>query len=110
MQVGANSPPPSIQYSYLVHIINPEQKTKFITKVWHNVHDKFQSAQQSKQKLISTFEEKLPPLSELECGYFEKRATGKCWIEDDKDLDAMYRSFNANDEITGQYRGIWKCF
>ena len=107
MQVGANSPPPSIQYSYLVRIINPEQKTKFIAKVWHDI--KFQSAQQLKQKLISTFEEKLPPLSELECGYFEKRATGKCWIEDDKDLDAMYKGFNANDEITMWCEGKQSC-
>ena len=35
----------------------------------------------------------------FQCGYFEKR-TGKRWIENDKDLDAMYRSFNENDEIT----------
>jgi len=63
--------------------------------VWHDVDEKFLSTQQLKQKLISTFEEKLPPLSELECGYFEKRATGKRWIEDDKDLDAMYKGFNV---------------
>jgi len=66
----------------------------------HDVHEKFLSTQQLKQKLISTFEEKLPPPSELECGYFEKHATGKRWIEDDKDLDAMYKGFNVNDEIT----------
>jgi len=58
--VGANSPPPSTQYNYLVPIISPEQKNKFITKVWHDVHEKFLSTQQLKQKLISTFEEKLP--------------------------------------------------
>jgi len=90
---------PSTQYNYLVCIISPEQKTKFITKVWHDVHERFLSTLQLKQKLISTFQEKLPPLSELECGYFEKRATGKRWI-DDKDLDAMYKGFNVNDEIT----------
>ena len=61
--------------------------------MWHDVHEKFLSTQQLKQKLISTFEEKLPPLSELECGYFEKLATGKRWIEDDKELDAMYKGF-----------------
>ena len=33
------------------------------------------------------------------CGYFEKR-TAKRWIENDKDLDAMYRGFNEKDEIT----------
>ena len=49
IQMGTNSPPPSTQYSYLVRIINPEQKTKFITKVWHDVHEKFQSTQQLKK-------------------------------------------------------------
>ena len=49
--------------------------------------------------LISTFKEKLPHFSELEYGYFEKH-TGKRWIENDKDLDAMYRGFNAKDDIT----------
>ena len=42
----------------------------------------------------------MPPLSGLECGDFEKRATGKHWIEEDKDLDAMYKGFNVNNEIT----------
>ena len=51
----------------------------------------------------------MPPLSELECGYFEKRATGKCWIEDDKDLDAMYKSFNANDDIAVWCEGKQSC-
>lgn len=107
--MGTNSPPPSTQYNYLVRVINPEQKTKFITKVWHDVHEKFQSTQQLKKQLIITFGEKLPPLSELECGYFEKRATGKRWIEDDKDLDAMYKSFNANDDITVWCEGKQSC-
>ena len=74
--------PPSTQYNYLMRIISPEQKTKFITKVWHDVHEKCLSTPQLEQKLISTFEEKLPPLSELQCGYFEKRATGKRWVGD----------------------------
>ena len=65
--------------------------------MWHDVHEKFLSTW---PKLIFTFVEKLPPLSELECGYFEKRATGKCWIEDDKELVAMYKGFNMDDEIT----------
>ena len=66
---------------------------------WHDIHEKFGSARQLKQMLISTFEEKLPSLSDLECGYFEKR-TAKRWIENDKDLNAMYRGFNEKDEIT----------
>ena len=100
MQVRTSSPPTnSARYNYLVRIINPDLKSKFISKVWHDVNEKFCSTKHLKQMLNSTYEEKLPPLPELECGYFEKRP-GKCWIENDKDLDAMYRSFNENDEIT----------
>ena len=55
IQIGTNSPPPSAEYNYLVRIINPEQKTKFITKVWHDVHEKFESTQQLKKQLIITF-------------------------------------------------------
>ena len=39
-------------------------------------------------KLISDFEDKLPPLIDLECGYMDK--TSKWWIEDYQDLGAMY--------------------
>jgi hypothetical protein len=60
-------------------------------------------------KLISTFEGKLPPLSDLECGVIEKCATGKRWIEDDKDLDAMYNGFNANDDITEWFESKQSC-
>ena len=49
-------------------------------------------------KLIETFEEKLPNLSELKCGYLEKGS--KRWVEDDDDLEAMYETFDSADEIT----------
>ena len=78
--------------------------------------------------MVSTFEEKLLSLSKLECGCYEK-STGKHRIENDKDLDAMYRGFSENDEITlwcegkqnkdsgkkssrkrkSDERGPWKC-
>lgn len=50
--------------------------------------------------MITTFEEKLPTLSELKCGYLEKRTNAKRWIEDDKDLEAMYKTFSDKAEIT----------
>ena len=85
---------------YLVRIIDPDCKTSFITKVWHDVHTKFATVKQLKQSLIATFEEKLPTLSELKCGYLEKRTNAKRWIEDDKDLEAMYKTFSDKADIT----------
>ena len=49
---------------------------------------KFHHAHELKAKLISDFEDKLPPLIYLECGYMDK--TSKRWIEDDQDLGATY--------------------
>ena len=81
-----------------MRIINPEQKSKHVTKIWHNVDKKFATCKELKLKLIETFEEKLPNFSELQCGYFEKGS--KCWTENDDDLEAMYKTFNSCDEIT----------
>jgi len=53
-----------------------------------------------KLKLVETCEEKLPSFTDLECGYFEKCSNAKGWIEDNQDLQAMYRYFRDNDEIT----------
>ena len=53
-----------------------------------------------KLKLIEAFEDKLPPLSQLKCGYLEKCTIAKRRVEDDKDLDAMYKSLKDNTEIT----------
>ena len=53
-----------------------------------------------KLKLIEAFEDKVPPMSQLKCGYLEKRTNAKRWVEDDKDLDAMYKSFKDSSEIT----------
>ena len=91
---------PTNSFSYVVRIINPDYKSKFVNKVWHDVHTKFESVHKMKQTLIAEFEDKLPPLSELKCGYLEKRTNAKRWIENDKDLDAMYKTFKDNREIT----------
>ena len=53
-----------------------------------------------KKQMIVNFEDtqdRLPQLSDLECGYLYKGT--KRWIEDDQDLDAMYKAFNCGDEI-----------
>ena len=57
-------------FNYVVHIFNPDQKNKHVTKIWHSVEEKFNH--ELKAKLIADFDDKLPPLIDLECGYMEK--------------------------------------
>ena len=59
------------QYSYLVKIVNPEYKSRFVTKIWHNVSERFDSPDSLKQKLVENFEDKLAPVSSLDIGYFK---------------------------------------
>lgn len=42
-----------------IRIINPTHKSKFVTKVWHDVRERFELAETLKLKLIETFEDKL---------------------------------------------------
>lgn len=87
------------QYNYLVRFINPDQKSKYVTKIWHEVHDKFESVSHLKQRACDDFEDKLNEVDDIECGYFEK--SSKRWIEHDQDLEAMYQVFKGrNCEIT----------
>lgn len=99
MQDDPLEPNENHQYNYLVRFINPDHKSKYVTKVWHNVHDKFMSVSDLKQKALENFEDKLHSIEHLECGYFEKSA--KRWIEHNKDLEAMYKAFEGrNCDIT----------
>lgn len=93
-------PQPRVQYSYFVKIINPEQRSKFVTKIWHNIHEKFDCPETLKRKLVESFEDKLPLASDLDIGYFEKQGNAKRWIEDQEDLDAMYAAVSVGEEVT----------
>ena len=85
-------------YKYLVRLINPQQKSKHVTKMWHGVTERFVDVDQLKRKLQSDFGDKLPPFPAIEFGYLEKNS--KRWIEDERDLDAMYKGLAVGDEIT----------
>ena len=50
---------------------------------------------------METFEGKLPPLSELELGYLEKKTNAKRWIEDRDDLEA-YQAFSSGATWNGE--------
>ena len=53
---------------------------------------------QLKTQLVSDFGDKLPSLPDIECGYLDK--SSKRWIEDNRDLEAMYKAATIGDEIT----------
>ena len=90
-------------FNYVVPIFNPDQKNRHVTKIWHSVEEKFNHAHELKAKLIADFDDKLPPLIDLECGYMEK--TSKRLIEDDQDQEVTYRNLNSGSEITIRCEG-----
>ena len=53
------------QYSYSVRFTNPDQRSKFVTKIWHDMHDKFMSVSILKQKACESFEDKLDETEDL---------------------------------------------
>lgn len=90
----------------MVKVLNPDQKSKFVTKIWHNIREKFHSPEALKERLVKSFEDKLPSASSVDIGYFEKRGSAKRWIEDQDDLDAMYQAFAVGDEIILWIHGV----
>ena len=91
-QVG---PSEAKKYKYLVRFVNPDQKSQYVTKIWHNEHSKFKSISHLKQSLCESFEDKLNGSENFVCGYLDKAS--KRWIEDDQDLEAMYQLFKNRD-------------
>jgi len=77
-------------YKYVVRIINPQRKSDYKVRIWHNIHEKFTSPEAIKEKLRDTFTENVPDNLEFEIGYFEKPGNSKRWIETVDDVEAMY--------------------
>ena len=75
--------------------VNLDQKSQYVTKIWHNEHSKFKSISHLKQSLCESFEDKLNGSENFVCGYLDKAS--KQWIEDDQDLEAMYQLFKNHD-------------
>ena len=55
------------------------------------------SVNKLKDELLSSFNDKLSSLSNLQVGYMEKNS--KRWLECDQDIDAMYKDFKVREEI-----------
>ena len=60
------------QYKYVVRFINPDQKSKYVTKIWHNEHTMFKSVCDLKRGLCESFEDKLNGSENFVCGFLEK--------------------------------------
>ena len=46
-------------YDYLVRFISCNRKSKYVTRIWHEVHDVFESPPELKKKLVEDFPDKL---------------------------------------------------
>ena len=87
-------------YEYVVRIINPAKKGKYINRTWHDTHDAFKSPMELKKKLLEDFADKLPPNLTFEVGYIEKRNNAKRLIEEAADLVTMYQMFKPGSTVT----------
>ena len=70
-----------------------------MTRMWHNVTQKFVSPSALRIKLMDSFPDRLPVSGDFQIGYLGKKGT-KRWIESPEDLAALNRSFNSGDEVT----------
>ncbi len=86
-------------YNYVVRFINPQRKSDYKVRKWHDMNERFTSPEGLKEKLVDTFSEHVPETMEFDMGYYTKPGSQKRWIENSKDLEAMYNS-NCNDDIT----------
>ena len=72
--------------------MNPEKAKDFKLFTWHDVHEKFKTPDDLKEKLQESFGEHVPK-SDFDVGFFESRSTAasnRKWIISDNDLDRMY--------------------
>lgn len=86
-------------YQYSVRFVDPKARRDFVTRMWHNVTQKFESPSQLRIKLMDAFPDRLPSSGDFQIGYLGKKGI-KHWIESPEDLAALNRTFNSGDEIT----------
>ena len=97
---------PSVcHYMYVVRIINPKKKSSFVVRNLHRVHERFESPESMKTKLKESFKDYLPHRLDFNIGYFEKHGSGKRWIKDSDDLEAMYDHHPHDNTITLWFEG-----
>jgi len=50
--------------------------------------EKFQTPSELKERLIKSFSDRVPSHQDFHIGYFEGKASAKCWIVSEDDLQA----------------------
>jgi hypothetical protein len=86
------------RYNYLVKIINPKKKSDFVVRMWHGVSEAFKNPSSLKEKLREAFPHDVPSATDFQVGYLEGNT--KRWIVEERDLGAMYESFDDGSKIT----------
>lgn len=85
-------------YTYLVKIINPKKKSDYIVRMWHGVSEAFKTPTTLREKLREAFPHDIPSSTDFQVGYLEGNT--KRWIVEERDLSAMYDSFDDGSKIT----------
>ena len=86
------------RYSYDVKIINPNKKSDFVVRRWHDVTEVFQTTALLKVKLHESFPRDISTSADFKLGYIQGNT--RCWIFEERDLKAMYESFKPDSKIT----------
>ena len=66
--------------------------------MWHGVSEAFKTPTLLREKLRETFPYDIPSTTEFQIGYLEGNT--KCWVVEERDLRAMYNTFNDRSKIT----------
>ena len=91
--------PPIAKYSYLVKFIQAQKKSDFTVRMWHDADEKFTSLTNLRMNLMDYFHDELPTPS-FKLGYYETPHNTKRWLVEQRDLQAMYKSFSVGARIT----------
>jgi len=87
----AQSPPTTT-----LRFVDPKARSDFVTRMWHNVTQTFESPSDLRMKVMDSFPDRSPVLGDFQIGYLGT----KRWIESPEDLAALNHSFSLGDEIT----------
>jgi len=82
-----------------VRFVDPKARGDFVTRMWHNVKQKFESPSDLRIISVNSFPDHFPISGDFQIGYLGRKGT-KHWIESPEDLAALNHSFSSGDEIT----------
>ncbi len=104
MQIDAVSDDDEERFTHFVKIINPNKKTEYSTKTWHDASRKFKSVRKLRSQLKRSLHDQLPDTHEddIEFGYVSPGHGAKgqqLWVTNGSDLKEMYASHAGKKKI-----------